>query len=44
MTEEKNIKDFRIDNIIQYNNNILALWKVYRIYLKRLEKVISFQE
>jgi len=28
---EKIIKDFKIDNIIQYSNNMLALWKVYRL-------------
>jgi len=27
---EKVIKDFEIDNIIQYSSNMLALWKVYK--------------
>ena len=26
---KKNIKDSETDNIIQYNNNMLVLWKVY---------------
>ena len=26
---EKNIKDSRIDDVIQYSNNILALWSIY---------------
>ena len=26
---EKDIKSIKIDNIIQYSNNILALWKAH---------------
>ena len=29
MTQEKNIEGSGIDNIIQYSNNMLVLWKIH---------------
>ena len=28
---EKVVEDFGIDNIIEYSNNMLALWKVHKL-------------
>jgi len=30
--KKKNIEGFRISDVIQYGNNVLALWKVHILY------------
>jgi len=39
---KKDIKGFKTDNIIQYNNSMLALWSIHRLKNKVCTQTIVY--